>query len=98
MLQIKTFVKNVYYINYETARDYPQKVLEELKEIFNLNPTPSYNSIIFHQGFKQNGVYADTKYDPISLNDLIHINAHLDKKLERKIGYRLVNRLENIDR
>lgn len=90
MLKIRERAKNVYCINYEIVRDHPQEVLNELKELFSLNLKPDYQPVVLYKGLVRAGKYQETIYDPISMEDLIHINAHLDEQLENEIGYSLM--------
>jgi len=87
MLKIKERAKNVYYINYETVRDYPQEVLQELQEVFDLHMKSEYQPVLYYKGMERCGIYQETDYEPISPEDLIHINSYLDEKLESEIGY-----------
>lgn len=89
MLKIRERAKNVYFINYEVARDHPQEVLNELKELFNLELKPVYKPVVNYKGLLRAGTYQETVYDPISTDDLQHINDHLNEQLENEIGYAL---------
>lgn len=87
MLMIKDRAKNAYYINYEIARDYPQKVIEEIGAIFSLNIQPLFRPVNNYKG--GNTPYQEKIYEPISNEDLLYINSQLDGELENQIGYQL---------
>ena len=88
MLLIKERAKNVYYINYESARDHPQEVLAELSSFFHFPLYDTYTPRLLYKN--QLGVpYAPKVYDPISDKDLLYINSQLDESLENSIGYQL---------
>ena len=88
MLMIKTQVKNIYYVNYETLRDHPKQVLQEIAHVFDL-PLSSFTDVKLYKGSKSEGNYTPKKYPPISPQDLEYINAHLDQGIEEKIHYQL---------
>lgn len=90
MLRIRKSVKNIYGVNYETARDHPKEVLQEIQKIYSLKATPIFHPIVHYKAYEVSQIYTPRKYDPISMRDLTHINAHLNKRVERKIGYRLI--------
>ncbi|MCE5317029.1 MAG: hypothetical protein LLG04_06655 [Parachlamydia sp.] len=90
MLRIRKSVKNIYCVQYETARDYPKEVLQEIQKLYSLKATPIYHPVVHYQANAQSRIYEPRKYAAISGEDLAHINAHLDKRIERKIGYRLI--------
>lgn len=96
MLQIRKKVENIYYLNYETARDYPREVLQEIQERYSLKTASSYLPVLHYKAIPLENVYSPRKYDPISRRNLRHINSHLNKRLESKIGYRLIFDPENI--
>lgn len=87
MLEIKNLAPNVYYINYETARDHPQEVLAEITDLYYLDLKPIFKPIMNYRG--SNKPYTERIYDPIEQNDLDYINSQLDKELEKQIGYEL---------
>lgn len=91
MLKIRNKASNVYYINYEKARDYPQEVVKEISALFPISPKPVFSPITNYVGpSKANdkiGNYKPRQYAPISKEDLTFINSQLDWKLEEKIGY-----------
>jgi len=91
MLLIRDRAPNVYYINYEIVRDYPQEVLAEISTLFNVIPTSSYKPIVYQcKGGKIKAkTYEEKTYAPISNEDLIYINSQLDPEVEGKINYTL---------
>ena len=90
MLRIKEKAPNVYFVNYETVRDHPIEVLEEIKSLFALTLNPYYEPVIYRKGVEVLGEYKPKTYGSISLEDLIFINSQLDVSVEEEIGYRLV--------
>jgi len=90
MLRIRKSVKNIYCVHYETARDYPKEVLQEIQKTFSLKATPIYHPVVQYKAHAFSEIYTPRKYVPISGKDLAHINAHLNTRIERKIGYRLI--------
>ncbi len=98
MLKIKNKANNVYYLNYESVRDHPREVLEEIQNRFGLVPNPAgYQPVLQNKGFKNQPVYTKRKYLKINKTDLDHINSNLDKPLERKIGYRIIKDPEKLE-
>ncbi len=92
MLMIKERAKNVYYVNYETARDHPEEVLEEIGTIFGLTANPlGYTPVVKYKGMENKEDYKEKSYLKISENDLIYINSQLSEEIENKIGYRLIH-------
>lgn len=92
MLEIKNRVNNIYFINYETLRDYPVDVLKEMAHIFNLQLQEHYEPVIYRRGYKKQGVlYKKKEYQAISVEDLDFINTQLDSLVENSIGYSLVD-------
>lgn len=90
MLQIRNRVENIYYINYETVRAFPRKVLKEIQQIYSLKPTAVYHPVVHYKAVPGAHLYSPRTYAPISKEDLFHINTNLNKRLERKIGYKLI--------
>jgi hypothetical protein len=91
MLKIRQRAKNVYFINYEVARDYPQEVLEEIRETFRISPKPSYfTPVVYYKGKKNLGRFVKKEYTPITPQDLSYINSQLDDYWESIIGYPLI--------
>lgn len=91
MLLIKNHVANSYYVNYETVRDNPEGVIQEIATLFNLEANPVYQPVIYYKGKEEKGVYTKKKYNPITVKDHAYINSMLDKKLEAEIGYKLLS-------
>lgn len=96
MLKIRRSVNNIYYINYETARDYPREVLQEIQKIYSLTATPTYQPVVHYKAVPGAEIYSQRKYPSIPREDLHHINAHLNNRIEKRIGYRLISDPENI--
>lgn len=94
MLLIKDLVKNIYYVRYEILRDYPQEVLKEISEQFNIT-LKDYTPIILYKG--DGHVYKESSYDPIEQEDLDYINSQLDSAVENSIGYQLIEKAEEIN-
>lgn len=92
MLAIGEIVKNVYYVQYEMVRDYPEEVIAEIANIFGITPADPFIPVTEH--YKARHVISDTfvpkEYPEISKEDLRHINKHLDLELEKRIGYELM--------
>jgi hypothetical protein len=89
MLMIKERAKNVYYINYETARDFPQEVLAEISKIYAISLNPAYYPIVHYKGHTALPLYKKSKYTAFAPEQILYINSQLDKALERQIGYDL---------
>jgi len=87
MLEIAEKVENVYILNYETVRDYPEEVLSEIAELYGLERKEMYTPIIYYKGNSTNENYKPKKYISISQCDLDWINSQLDLALETAIGY-----------
>lgn len=96
MNEVKNRVNNIYYINYETLRDHPEKVLEEIADLFDLQKSDVYRPVIYKKATKKLGVYKEKKYPPISTKDLKFINSQLDSEVENNIGYFLVHNSSEI--
>ncbi len=90
MQQIKDRVENIYYINYETLRDFPEQVLQEIANLFQLKRTPIFNPVLYNKGDPNLGIFTP-RYLPISPDDMQFINEQLDREIERSIGYELVD-------
>lgn len=88
MLQIADRAPNVYYINYEIVRDYPQEVLQEIATHFAVVAKPEYTPIDTYKGKRSS--YHPKNYDPFSEEDLAFINSQLDEILENRIGYQII--------
>ncbi len=97
MLLLKNRVSHIYYVNYETVRDYPHQVVEEIADYFDLlthnsfvpvsykcSGDPSYGEI----SQQEISFTASPPYDPAP-NLRQKILAELDLALERSIGYPL---------
>jgi len=88
MLLIKERVSNIYYINYERVRDYPEEVINEIARVFGLVPKQSFISISYYKDNKMQP-YKKKKYQRIRKKDVAYINSQLDHQLEESIGYRI---------
>lgn len=86
MLEIKNRAPNVYYVNYEKVRDYPEEVLNEIAELCNIALKKPFTPVLSYKGVKGT-TYKPKAYAPISSDDLYYINSQLNKSLEKKIGY-----------
>ena len=95
-LEIPKKVANVYFINYEIARDFPEEVLAEIASLFNLRVKDTFSPIRYYRGHKYNGLYRKINYGSISEEDLEYINFYLDEELENTIGYEIVLNSSNI--
>ncbi len=93
MLAIGELVDNIYYLQYETVRDEPEKVIAEIAQLFGLEAADPFEPVLEH--YKASHVISDTfevkEYPKISNDDLRYINRYLDKDLEKLIGYELEN-------
>lgn len=90
MLQILDRAPNVYYINYETVRDHPQEVLQEIKSLFRIAAKPSYVPVTKYKGKENKEEFKPKVYKSISQKDLDYINSQLDPLIEAQIGYSLI--------
>lgn len=90
MLQIKDRVANIYFINYEFLRDYPEEIIQEIATIFDLVPKSPFTNITYYKECKRM-VYKKSQYPPIQMKDLLYINKHLDAELEEALGYRIID-------
>ncbi len=88
MLQLQNRASNVYYINYETVRDHPQEVLEEISRLFSVKLKPSFFPITQYMGWGK-PVYPKT-YMKLCEEDLAYINQNLDVEIEAKIKNTLI--------
>lgn len=89
MQQVKDRVENIYYIKYETLKDHPEEVLQEMKTLFQLKKTKVYHPVLYYKGTQNLGLYKQRTYPPILPWDRHFINAQLDIELEQSIGYEL---------
>lgn len=96
MLEIGNKASNVYIINYEIARDHPEEVLAEISKIYSLKAKPVYTPVIYYYGDKNQGIYENKQYKPISKADLKYINSKLDETLEEQIGYETVKKVKKL--
>lgn len=85
-LLMKQRAPNIYYVNYETARDHAERVIQEISNEFNIKAVSPFRPIDTYKG-KGGAVYQKKEYSPISEEDLIYINSQLDEELENDIGY-----------
>lgn len=97
MLLIKERVKNIYYVKYETIRDYPQEVLKEISEIFNIPLNPNFTPIIAYKGDKDGGAFTKSTYFDLSQTELEFINSQLEEAEENRIGYKLLDNAEDVN-
>lgn len=89
-LRLRDLVKNIYYINYETLRDHPEKVIKELGRTFGIALSPTFQPIVEYQGWGKNpGLFKPKQYAPMRMRDLAYINSQLDRNQEKQIGYQL---------
>ncbi len=88
MLEIYNRAPNVYIINYETVRDYPEEVLKEIAYLYHLELKTPFTSIDTYKGENEK-TYEPQAYKAISDIDLEYINSQLDQKLEDLIGYKI---------
>lgn len=91
MLLIKDKVRNVYYINYETVRDHPEAVVQEIASIFDLALEAAFIPITHTVTFDPNEKSEFHSKPPYKPNFLLkqYILSQLDLDLERSIGYDL---------
>lgn len=92
MLEIYHRAPNVYYINYETLRDFPEQVINEIAELYHLQLKVPFSPVTTYKGMKQQKEYKPKEYIPISEEDLEYINSELDEGLENQIGYQLAKK------
>ncbi len=97
MLLIKERVKNIYYIRYETLRDYPEEVLKEISEIFGIPMAPDFQPVITYKGHENAKIFTKSKYFDITQNDLEFINSQLDESLENALGFRIFHDVQEIN-
>lgn len=95
MMQIKDRVENIYFVNYETAEEHPEEVIDEIVSLFNLKKTRTFNFIDSYKG-KNKKHYIPKKYCSITEGDLIFINSQLDHELEKALGYQLIRNPKNL--
>lgn len=97
MLRLKTKVSHIYYVNYETVRDFPEKVVEEIAEYFYLERNEPFRPISYEcsgdpsygeRSQQEISFQAPTPYTPAP-NLRRKILKELDLDLERSIGYEL---------
>lgn len=88
-LRLKDMVKNIYYVNYETLRDYPEEVLHELSSVFGIALKPSFQPILGYKKAHSKDKYSPKDYAPISEKDMKYINSQLNKGIEKQIGYKI---------
>lgn len=89
MLEIQNRAANVYYVNYETAKKHPEKVLDEISKFFQIERKSIYTPVVYYKGNEQMGVFKEQQYEPISATDKAYIKSQLDLTLEKSIGYEL---------
>lgn len=87
MMMIEDRVCHFYMINYETVRDHPEEVLQEIAELFNVKQKPIYTPIDDYKGDPKQGTYQPVNYPPISKKNLKYIKSQLNRNLEALIGY-----------
>lgn len=87
MMLIEDRACHFYMINYETVRDYPEEVLQEIAELFELDKNPIYTPVDDYKGDPKQGTYRPAKYPPISKKKLKYIHSQLNQELEALIGY-----------
>ncbi len=97
MLKIQDLVKNAYFINYETLKEHPKEVLQEIHEIFGIQFKEDFTSPTCHFRGSQclPTDFKESQYNPISIEDLKFINETLDEEIENSIGYTLVQEMSN---
>ncbi len=95
-LLIKNRVKNIYFLNYETIRDYPEEVIKEIGEIFGLKKISDFKNVQYYKDDPRQGKYNQKKYNQISQEDLNYINSQLDLELEVMLGYEIVQDANNL--
>lgn len=90
MIAIADRVDNIYFVRYETARDHPEEVIEEISQVFGIPRKEGLDSVNQHyRGNLPNGTYTGSSYREISFRDLLYINGQLDRELEKWMGYEL---------
>lgn len=98
MLQILYKAKNSYCLNYETVRDNPEGIIQEIENIFTIKAKERFEPVIkYVGGIRGNGLYLAKPYPQLSSDDLFYINTQLDVALERSIGYSLYFSSEEVD-
>ncbi len=97
MLMLKDKVKNIYFINYETVRDFPEEVVEEIGQHFKLKRSKfPVQKIVYYKGEQNQGLYKPKTYPRIKQEDLDFINSQLDWKLEKRLKYQRVDHADAI--
>ena len=93
MLGIGEIVANIYYVQYEMIRDYPEEVMQEIADFFGIKTSKSFVPVTeyYKGGRVKEKTFKERKYFGISKEDLIYINKYLDADLESRIGYELSN-------
>ncbi len=91
MLKIADHVHNIYYVNYETLKNFPIDVMMEIATYFDLF-CKTFTDVkeICQPGGKRKGVFVPKVYPSLKINDLLYINSQLDEELEQSIGYQLI--------
>ncbi len=78
-------VKNVVYINYESIRDNPEAVVNEVAKYYGLKTKPEFTPI--KSAKWGSGKYKPKRYVPVSVADVDHIVKSLDWNQENMLGY-----------
>jgi hypothetical protein len=89
MLAIGSVVKNIYYVNYEVVRDYPEQVIEEISAFFGIPRIGPFVPVLeqYKASHTTGDLFKVKEYPEIKREDLLYINKYLDPKLEERIGY-----------
>lgn len=97
MLLIKEKVKNIYFVRYETVRDYPREVINEISELFDIPFKPDFTPIGSYKGKKYHP-FVKSRYLDLSQEEVNLINSQLDEVTENAIGYQIIPIAEDVNR
>jgi hypothetical protein len=89
MIELRNHVENIYYIQYETLRDFPIEVMKEISQLFGM---PRDHFFVVNQKCTPGGEVSQTPFIKKSAlfllkEDLLYINSELDEETERAAGY-----------
>lgn len=86
MLKIQEKVANVYYVKYETVRDFPEQVIDEISSFFQIPRKEIFTPIMSYRN-ENKEKFIPKKYFSIKPKDLLYIQRELDWEIEKEIGY-----------
>lgn len=92
ILYLPQKVSHCFFINYESLRDYPQQVLDEIAQRYSVAKNRQFVPIKTYKSTEK--VYTGSRYFPISEKDLTFINSQIDWSIEEKFGYKQKSRVD----